>query len=67
MGPGMIVQTFDHLTLFGRRWFFRIVDAGNHETLAQSEGYNSSAARDRTAFRFVNALDTVIQQGKRRG
>lgn len=52
MGPGMEVQTFDGLTLRGRRWYFRIVDTGNWEPLAQSEGYNSPAARDKTAERF---------------
>ena len=56
MGPGMEVQIFDRLTLRGRRWFFRLVDAGNHETLAQSEAYNSSAARDNTADRFAGVI-----------
>lgn len=61
MGPGMEVQTFDGLTLFGRRWYFRVVDTGNWKTLAQSEGYNSRDARDRTARRFG-----PIVPGKRR-
>lgn len=65
MGPGMEVQTFDGLTLLGRRWWFRIVDAGNHETLAQSESYNSAAARDKTARRFASALGAPIVKGKR--
>lgn len=43
--PGY-VERFDTLTLFGRRWYFR-VRAANHEKLAVSEGYNSPGARDR--------------------
>lgn len=52
MGPGMEVQTFDGLTMFGRRYWFRVVDAGNGEVLASSESYNSAAARDKTGKRF---------------
>lgn len=66
MGPGMEVQAFDGLTLFGRRWYFRIVDTGNWETLAPSEGYNSAAARDRTGKRLAKALGAPFVQGKRR-
>lgn len=39
-------ETFDRLTLFGRRWFFRIVREGNNETMAQSEPYNRPEPRD---------------------
>ena len=56
MGPGFEVQTFDRLTLFGRRYYFRIVDAGNHEILAPSEAYNRAYDRDRTANRLAAAL-----------
>lgn len=42
----MRFETFDRLTLFGRRWFFRIVREGNNEPMAQSEAYNSAAKRD---------------------
>lgn len=56
MGQGMEVQTFDRVTIFGRRWFFRIVDANNHETLAQSEAYNSKAGRDNTSDRFARVF-----------
>ena len=66
MGPGMEVQTFDGLTVFGKRWWFRIVDAGNNETLAQSEGYNSRAGRDNTADRFARLLGGKSVPGKRR-
>lgn len=67
MGPSMEVQTFDRLTLFGRRWFFRIVDTGNWEKLAQSEPYNSAAKRDKTATRLSRALAcAVIPERKKR-
>jgi uncharacterized protein YegP (UPF0339 family) len=39
-------ETFDRLTLFGRRYFFRIVRNGNSEPMAQSEAYNRAAPRD---------------------
>lgn len=48
MGPPYEIQTFDSRKLRGRRWYFRLVDTGNWETIAQSEGYNSKAARDDT-------------------
>jgi hypothetical protein len=66
MGPGMEVVTFDGLTFLGRRWWFRIVDTGNRETLAQSEAYNSKAGRDDTADRFARAFGGRPLPGKRR-
>lgn len=42
----MKFETFDRLTLFGRRWFFRLV-AANGEPVAQSEAYNSAQSRDK--------------------
>lgn len=39
-------ETFDRLTIFGRRWFFRIVRNGNNEPMAQSEAYNRPEPRD---------------------
>lgn len=60
------VEIFDRMTLLGRRWYFRIVDAGNHETLAPSEAYNSAAARDKTANRFARALGCPIVEGRRK-
>lgn len=62
----MQVQTFDGLTILGRRWWFRIVDAGNHETLAQSEAYNSAAGRDNTADRFARVFGGRPVPGKRK-
>lgn len=61
----MEVQTFEGLTLLGKRWWFRIVDAGNHETLAQSESYNSRVGRDNTAGRFARLLGGQPVPGKR--
>jgi hypothetical protein len=66
MGPGMRVETFDGLTLLGRRWYFRIVDAGNSEALAQGESYSSAIARDFTARRLAKALSAPLIKGKRR-
>lgn len=65
MGPGMEVQTFERMTMLGRRWFFRIVDTRNHEKLAAGEPYNSAAARDKTANRFKDALGCPIRKVKR--
>lgn len=56
MGPGYEIQTFDRMTLFGRRWYFRVVDCGNWETVAQSEGYNSAKRRDETATNLGMAM-----------
>lgn len=60
------VETFDSVTIWGRRWYFRIVDAFNHETLAPSEGYNSAYARDKTANRLARGLGCPIVEGKRK-
>lgn len=38
-------ETFERLTLRGRRFYFRIV-ANNHEPVAQSEAYNRKESRD---------------------
>lgn len=66
MGPGIEVQTFDRLTLFGRRWYFRIVDTGNWEILAPSESYTSRAARDKTANRFGSLLRCPVVPERKR-
>lgn len=57
----MEVQRFDRITLFGRRWFFRIVDTENNEKLVQSEAYNSAQARNKTANRFKAVLGCEIK------
>lgn len=66
MGPGMEIIVFDSLTIWGRRWYLRIQDAGNHEPLLHGEGYNSAAARDKTAKRFASVMDARIIHGKRK-
>ena len=38
-------ETYDRLTLFGRRFYFRLVGA-NHEKIAYGEAYNTADARD---------------------
>lgn len=65
MGPGMEVQTFDRLTLLGRRWFFRIIDIGNREILVASEAYNRPHPRNVTASRMSRALRCYLVESKR--
>lgn len=64
MGPAEEIQTFETLTLFGPRWFFRIVDCGNNEILAQSQRYKSKWGRDKTAKRLARALGCKVVEGK---
>lgn len=49
----MKIETFTRMTLFGRRYFFRI-KASNGETVAQSEAYNTKQARDHTVQRIIH-------------
>lgn len=62
MGPGMEVQTYERVTLVGRRFFFRIVDSGNNERLAASQTYKTQKQRDMTAKRFAGALPCPIRK-----
>lgn len=39
-------ETFDRVTLRGRRYFFRIVRNGNNEIMAQSQPYKHEGGRD---------------------
>lgn len=39
-------ETFDRMTLVGRRWFFRIVRERNNEIMAQSQAYKRAGSRD---------------------
>lgn len=66
MGPSMEIQTFDRLTVRGRRWFFRLVDCGNNEILAGSEAYNSKQARNATANRLAYSTGCAVVDGNRR-
>lgn len=45
MGPGYEIQTFERTGLLGRRWYFRVVDTGNWETILTSEAYRRPANR----------------------
>jgi hypothetical protein len=67
MGPPFEIQTFDRLTLVGRRWFFRIVSTRNWEKIAQSESYNRPGARNETAHDLAEASGwPVIPERKKR-
>ena len=66
MGPAEEIQTFERMTLRGRRYFFRIIDAGNNEVLAQSQTYKTKQQRDRTALRFSYALACPLGPGEPR-
>lgn len=66
MGPAEEIQTFDRMTLRGRRWFFRIVDVGNNEILAPSQPYKSKWGRDKTARRLSRSLGCAIVEGRPR-
>jgi hypothetical protein len=67
MGPGVEVQTFERTGLRGRRFFFRIVDTGNWEILAQSQPYKGPGQRDETAARLADLLRCpVIPERSRR-
>jgi uncharacterized protein YegP (UPF0339 family) len=48
MAEDMRFETFERVTLRGRRFFFRLVAAGNNEILAQSQPYKTERQRDRT-------------------
>lgn len=63
MGPAEEIQTFERLTLRGRRFFFRIVDCGNNEILAQSQPYKTKQQRDQTALRFSYSLACAMVPG----
>ena len=65
MGPGMEVQTYERVTLIGRRFFFRIVDTNNYEKLTASQTYKTQKQRDITARRFAGLLACPIRKVKR--
>lgn len=51
----MRIEIFRRLTLFGVRWFFRII-AANGESVAQSEGYSRKIDCRGTANLLKNGL-----------
>lgn len=65
MGPGIRVETFDRLTIFGRRWFFRGVDTGNGEICFPSQPYKDRRSRNATAMRLAVAFGTVPVNSER--
>jgi hypothetical protein len=65
MGPGLEIQTFDRRGLLGRRFYFRIVDTGNWETLAASEAYNRAQSRDKTANRLAKVIGCAVPPERR--
>lgn len=60
MDAGLKTYRFDRLTIWGRRWFFRVIDRNNGKTVAQSEAYNSAQARDHMADRMDRAFGHKI-------
>lgn len=66
MGPAEAIYTFDRVTLVGRRFFFRIVDTGNHEVLAPSQAYKTQRQRDLTANRLASRMGCPVIKGKPR-
>lgn len=59
-------ETFDRMTLRGRRYFFRIVRVGNNESMAQSEAYNRQEPRDiAVAIIQEGAATARVRAGKR--
>lgn len=65
MGPGVVIETFDRMTLLGPRWFFRIVDTGNSEILAPSQAYKWPYQRNATAKRLADLMRCRVVKGKR--
>jgi uncharacterized protein YegP (UPF0339 family) len=54
----MKIVAFPRRTLFGRRWFFRIL-AANGEPLAQSEAYRNRADCLHAAGLIINEAHTA--------
>lgn len=52
------IETYDRLTLLGRRWFWRARHA-NGEIVASGEPYNSAEARDKG----IAAAASVLKYG----
>jgi hypothetical protein len=66
MGPAEEIQTFERPTLIGKRYFFRIIDCGNNEILAQSQTYKTRKQRDKTAIRLSYGLGCAVVPGRPR-
>lgn len=46
MASKLRIELFDRISIFGRRWYFRVVRLGTNERIAASEAYNSPRARN---------------------
>lgn len=66
MGPAVEIQTFESKKLLGLRYFFRIVDTRNWETLAPSQTYKTKKQRNETATRLAYLLGCAVVPGKPR-
>ena len=66
MGPAEEIQTFEKVTLLGKRFFFRCVDVGNNEILFPSQTYKTKKQRDKTALRLAYSLGCAVVPGKPR-
>lgn len=65
--PIVRFEKFERKTLFGERYFFRIVREGNNEILAPSQPYKTIAGRD-TAIDLIKhgAAEAPIVRGARK-
>lgn len=60
-------EPYDKLTLFGRRYYARVVNEGNSEIEWWTEGYNDSRDRDLAISRLqLHAANAKIRKGKPR-
>lgn len=66
MGPGIVIETFERMTLIGPRWYFRGVDTGNSEILFPSQAYKGPWQRDKTARRLAELMGCKVVKGKRK-
>lgn len=67
MGPGVEVQTFERSGILGLRWFFRIVDTSNWETLVVSQAYKTCRQRNETGQRLARLMGAAFVKERRKG
>jgi len=63
--PDLRVETFDGLTLLGRRYYFRGVDPKNGKIEFPSQPYKDRRSRDKTAIKLAVAFGTMPVDSKR--
>lgn len=66
MGPAVEIQTFESRKLLGLRYFFRVVDRRNWETLSASQTYKTKEQRNETATRLAYLMGCDVIPGKPR-